>query len=463
MAHKIKTKVRGGTMKNLKSKFRKTALAIMIASAGLLGASSTANANEGDPWFRAWKGSEWVPFLEMYYQFVEEVDNQFFAINTYLSEIYAYLTKGEGETGKGVIGTMLKIWSEERPFLENMTNQQANWQRTTAAEMMPAQTAMARAPDPRSCSELPTTIGARYATGGGGSSRRARVPTETNIAKSQGGTKPNDVAYANEMYSTHKSSGYCTKEDAQFPNSTVDRNAAGCTMGDTAKMPDADARIQSVFRPAHDYTDANAVKQHGTSLTYNLGRSTPSPVGDQAKAADDAIATMITRFSPPALPKEVEQTPAGRVLFTKIKTFNARISPALEFLASAKARNDASQSDIPAEYSNGILADFKDFYGRMFAGSPVPEKPSEAEVMRYEVLRRYADTNGEWMKTLMAQGDAGKIAQIQAQTQGVELYLLYNLHERQVETNAILSALLAQSVNPITRAELQSTSNQISK
>lgn len=450
-------------MKNLKNKFRKTALAVMIASAGLLGASTTANAYEGDPWFHAWEGYEWTPFLDMYYQFVEEVDNQFFAINTYLSEIYAYLTKGEGETGKGVIGVMQKIWSEERPFLENMTNQQANWQRATAAEMMPAQTALSRAPDPRSCYELPTTIGARYATGGGGSSRRARASTETSIAKSQGGTKPNDVAYANEMYSAHKSSGYCSKEDAQYPNGSVDRNAAGCTIGDTAKMPDGDARIQSVFRPAHDYTDANAVKKYGSSLTYNQGKSSPSPVGDQAKAADDAISTMITRFSPPALPKEVEQTPAGKVLFTKIKTFNARISPALDFLASAKSRYDATHSDIPTQYADSILADFKDYYARMFPGADPIEKPSEAEVMRYEVLRRYADTNGEWMKTLMAQGDAGKIAQIQAQTQGVELYLLYNLHERQVETNAILSALLAQSVNPITRAELQATSNQISK
>jgi len=447
--------------KTLGTKLKKTAAIVGIALAGLMATSKPATAfTEVDPIFDAWSTS-------VYAAFVEEVDNQFFAINTYLAEIYAYLSTGEGDMGTGVVGTMNKIWEEQRPYMENMTGQQSAWSRRNMLDGMAGQTVVNKLPDPRACSELPMTMGARGMAGAGsGGMRVSKGATEARLAAQGGGSKSSDVQYAADIQATHLASGYCSATDASYldknGNATTARGAFGCAVGDTHKMPDADARIQSVFRPAHDFADPNAVKTYGTSLTYNNGSTSPSPVGDQAKAADDAIATMIARFSPPALPKEVEQTSAGKVFLAKVKVFNSRVSPALDFLTTAKARLDASQNSVPN--GSAVLADLQDFFHRLYPSSPVPQNASDAEIMRYEVLRRYADPEGTWSQALTAaSGDAAKLATIQAQTQAVELYLLYNMHDRQLETNSLLSAILAQSVNPITRAELQAASSQIAK
>ena len=384
-----------------------------------------------------------------------------------MAEIYAYLNAGEGETGTGVIGTMNKIWQEQRPYQENMGNQNASWNRRSALDAIPGQAIANRFADPRNCSELPMMMGARSATGGGGGgSRASRGATEAVIAKQMGGTKPNDVAHAAALYGGHKAGGYCTSEDANYvktDDSVGDsRQGFDCLPGDTKKMPDGDARVQSILRPAHDYTDPNAIKQYGTSLTFNNGAAS-LPIGDQAKAADDAIATIAARFSPPTLPKDVEQTPSGKILLTKVKAFNARVSPAIEAMSSAAARLNASKNGIPAAQVASLLADFQAVYGRLFPGSPVPSNVSEEEVMRYEVLRRFADPSGNWLKTLNATGDAARVGQIQAQTQAVELQLLYTLNERANETNMLLSALVAQSVNPITRQEIDNLAHNAQK
>lgn len=450
--------------KSFATRLKKTGVALGLVAAGLLGAASPASATE--PAFFGWLGGEWTPFLTSYQAFVQEVDNQFYAINTYLSDIYTYMASGEGDTGTGIIGAingnMNKIWAEQRPYMENMTGQQSSWERRNMLDGLSGAAILARTADPRNCSELPAAAGARMA-GGGGSARPSKGGTEARLAVQQGGSKTSDLAYANDAYLAHKAGGYCSAEDARFPHDRSVRNAGGCSDADVHKMPDGDSRVQSIFRPAHDYADAAAVKKYGTSLTYNLGRSSPLPIGDQAKAAEDAIATMVSRFSPPSLPKSVEETAAGKVLMTKIKVFNSRISPAIDFLTTSKSRLDVAQSTLPAAVLAEMLSDFKEVYARLFPGSDVPENVSDAEVMRYEVLRRYADPEGDWTTTLTSTGDAAKVGQIQAQNQAVELYLLYNMHERQLETNALLSALVAQSVNPITRAEIEAAAIKIGR
>lgn len=448
--------------KTIKNTMKKTALALSLAASGFLASTAPAHAYyESDPWFHEWVGTTYVAF-------VEEVDNQFFAINTYLAEILDYMENGTDDSGTGIIGginaQLAKIWEEARPFMENTSNQNAAFNRRTALDVAAGQTIMSRKSDPFNCSEIPMMTGARYATGGGGghmAMRQSKGSSESKLAMLAGGTKPNDLSYANDAYSNHKTNGYCSPQDATFSDGT-DRNRSGCSKGDINKMPDGDARVQSVFHPAHDFNTPSAVQKYGHSLTYNNGKTTPLDIGDQAKAADDAIATMVALFSPPALPKEVEQSPAGKILTTRIKVFNARVSPAIDFLTTQKAAHDASQSTLPKAVADVILSDFKVVYQRLFNATP-PDTPSDADIVRYEVLRRYADPQGEWLKTLLASGDAAKVAQIQAQSQAVEMYLLYNMHERQVETNALLSALVAQSVNPITRAELEAAATKASK
>ena len=447
------------TNKNFKSAMKKSLASACVAAACAM-ASTPASAvyypdgSLGDP-----KAAERFELWDrtIYKVFVQEVTNQFYAINTYLAQIYAYLRDGEGDTGKGVIGTMNKIWTEQRPYMESMSSQQSAWNRRNMLDGVVAQTIANKLPDPRSCSEIAAVHGARASGGGGGGGGGggvSRGTTEAKVAKEAGGGKPSELAHANTVYVDHKGKGYCASEDATYAGTNNSREAFGCTAADIRKMPDADARVQSIFRPAHDFTNPQAVKQYGSSLTFNNGKSTPLPIGDQAVAADDAAANIVARFSPPYLPKEVEQTEGGRMLLTKVKVFNARISPAIYALAQTSARLTATKTNLPAAALAAMKADFNITFRNLHPDSEVPETLSEAEVMRHEVMSRYADTLSTWNTSLKA-ATPDMVGKIQAQNQAVELYLLYNIHERQQEGNAILAAILAQAVNPVTKAELE--------
>ena len=435
---------------NFKTAMKRTLVGACVAIACATSSAPAAAFVEVDPQFRIWEGA-------IYSVFVQEVTNQFFAINTYLAQTYAYLRDGEGDSGKGVIGTMNKIWTEQRPYMEGMSNQQSAWGRRNTMDGVIAQTIANKLPDPRSCSEIPTTGGARASAGGGGGGgggNAARGATEAKVAANAGGAKPSDLAHANTLYVDHKGKGYCSIEDAQFSGTDKAREAFGCSVADTHKMPDGDVRVQSIFRPAHDYKNPADVIKYGSSLTFNNGQKTALPIGDQAAAADDAASNIIARFSPPYLPKEIEQTSNGKILLTQVKVFNARISPAIYALAQASARLTAANVSLPPAKVAEMKTDFDDVYSRLHPGAEAPVALSEAEVMRYEVMRRYADLLGSWNKDL-AKASPDMVGKIQAQNQAVELYLLYNIHERQQETNAILAAMLAQAVNPVTKSEIE--------
>jgi len=442
------------------TKLKKTAVALSIVATGFLGASSPAHAYEGDPWFHEWVYTTYVAF-------VEEVDNQFFAINTYLAEIYAYMTKGEGETGKGVIGTMLKIWGEERPYLENMGNQGAAWNRRNTLDALPGQTILNRAPDPRNCTEIIRGAAGRGSMGGGGGTRAGKARVESLAAANSPGTRVSDTDHAADVLSVHgsASNGYCSKQDVSYTGDAAKafgatRNASSCTA--VGAMPDADARVQSIFVPAHDFEkvaagDAAEIAK-ATSLTFN---------DDQQKAAAYASKNLASSFSPPAMSKEAEDSPAGKLLLAKQKILQARISPAVSAIAQiAAGRSPVALGTTAADgLAQSWLTNATPVYQRVFpAGTVVPQKPSSMEILRYEVYRRFLDIGGgadSWTTKLNENQDPAKIAQIQAETQAVQLYVEFELLNRIEENNAIQAAILAQLVNPITKQEVSAGASNV--
>lgn len=436
-------------MKNLKSKFKKTALAVVIASAGLLGVSNTASAYEGDPWFHAWEGYEWIPFLDMYYEFVAEVDNQFFAINTYLSEIYAYLTKGEGETGKGIIGVMGKIWQEQREFQETTMKNQAQMNRVTQTDAAVSNRIAKNMPNPRNCSEIPRVMGARMAGGGGRGGRASKGMIEKVVANNAAGTAPSSTAQAGEVYGTHAQAKYCSKADITYTNGQT-HAAFGCTAASTT-MPDGDSRVQSLFVPAHDFETPSK------ALEANLTFSEP----DHIQASADSAKTLVASFSPIGLTKDVETTPDGKTYLSKVKVFNARVSPAVHALAQIASMR-IPDKNLPQFLSDGWKGTAGPVYSRIFPGMKLPDQPSDAEVMRFEVVRRFADFGPDsWYQKLLDDDDETNQVRELNSTQAVALYLNWQIHNRLEENNAIQAAILAQLVNPVTKADMDTAAKAV--
>ena len=348
--------------------------------------------------------------------------------------LYTYMISGVGDVGTGIVGT---ISGNARAKMSHDEIQGANQAAYTAAlersrdaEMIAANTLNKEIGDPRSCQEdqILASHGVRGANVDAAVvSSRAAAASNKKAAEHLAGTQPSDAAHA----------GVIINEQKEFA-SPADVKAGRAQALGSKGMPDANVRVQSLFTPAHDYTDpAAAAKQ---SVTFN---------DDQVAAAQLAIDNIAARFSPPALPQGVEATPAGLLYIAKTKIFNARLSPAIMGLSGISSRR------APADLGNNAAqwATASSEYAALFPGVSKPDRPSELELLRLEVMRRYAGS--QWIADLKKSGSPAQVAVEQAVTDSVKLKVLYEIHTRLEENSAIQSAILAQLVNPVSRVEME--------
>lgn len=446
-------------MKNgWKAKLKKTIAGVAVA-ASLGSVSLPAHAYEGDPWFHFWVDT-------VYVQFASAVTNQFFGINTYLDMIYTYMISGEGDFGSGIIGGITKhmdlLWSQQRQWQEEMVNKQASYGIKTAVDAATANTIASRIADPRVCSEIPQRVAGKMAGGGGYGAKRAAASVAKVVAENQIGTKPNEAAYASDLVRDHgsESSKTCTDEDVKYTGPAASmygetRNRFGCTKAGT--MPDGDVRAQSIFVPAVDYTKVAKSDPDETaksmSMTFNQ---------EQSLVAEKAIKNGIAAFSPPAMPKDVEGSAPGRMLLAKQLVYKARVSAAETAMAAIKVDRDPSNdlnkdSSIIQNWKNVARPVYEAVYGPIFARKYLPDVPSAAEFLRFEVVRRVFDTTSDnnWQNELAKDDNTARIARMQAETEALQLYTLQKILHRLEEGNAVQAAILAQMINPVTKDELQ--------
>jgi hypothetical protein len=427
-------------MKKITHNLKKIALAVTMA-AGAFSMPTPAHAYESDPWFHEWVLSEYAAF-------VSEVDNQFFAINTYLSEIYTYMISGEGDTGTGIIkaitGNMNKIWAEQQQFTEATNKNAAQMGRVTATDAAVSNRIAASLPDPRACDEIPKVMGGRMGGGGGGGSRNSKGAYEAPVVNKGGGTSLNNATQAGQVYGTHaggNGNNYCSTADVKYTNGEA-HAAFGCSAASTT-MPDGDARVQSLFIPAHDYNNASVAAAQ--SITFKP---------ESAKAAQDAATSILSSFSPAALPKDLETSSEGKTYLARVKVYNARISPAVHALAQL-ASSRSPDLNLPAPFKAAWMSVAQPVFAHILPGVTVPEVPSEAEVTRFEVLRRYADFGTtSWANDVIKDTDQGRLLQMLNTTEAVKLYVEWQIHNRMEENNALQAAILAQLTNPINKGEL---------
>ena len=430
-------------MKNAGSSIKKAALASAIAL-GMLSMSAPAQAAESDPWFRSWQR----PFVTQYNAFVTRVDNQFFAINTYLAEIYAYMNSGEGDMGTGIIGTMVKLSKMQQEANTAAITEGAQMNRVTAADAIGAQRSAGALPSRRACSEVAQVMGARASGGGGGGSRAVKGSFERVIMNNTAGTSPTALAQAAETYNTHAQPKYCSPNDVKFSDGKTHK-AFGCAAASTT-MPAGDLRVQSIFVPAHDFT--NPEKASAANLTF-----TP----DQAQAAVDASKNIISAFSPLALSADMEGTDAGKRYLAKVNAFNARISPAIHAISQIASMR-MSEANLPDALAENWKSIATPVYSRIFKGMEVPAKPSEAEIMRFEVMRRYADSGPEsWHQKQITDDDLPRLTREMTDAIVLNTYVNWQAMNRLEENNALQTSILAQMVNPVSKTEMETLGSNV--
>jgi hypothetical protein len=215
-------------------------------------------------------------------------------------------------------------------------------------------------------------------------------------------------------------------------------------------MPDADARVQSLFVPAHNFMNTSEAKVQ--NLTFNT---------EQTQAAVDASKNIVSSFAPIALSADMEKTPSGKAYLSLVKALNARLSPAIHALASiASAREPLAA--LPAYLQDSWAIASSGVMSRIFPGMNPVTNPSDAEVMRFEVMRRYADFGTDsWHNKLIQDNDESNLWLEYNTTQAVNAYIEYELHQRYEESNALNAAILAQRVNPITEEMVRSAATSV--
>lgn len=419
-------------------KIKKTILAISVASFCAL--SSPVNAGmESDPHFRSWQAAEFNPWMMQ--------------ISNTLNQIYAYLISGSGDTGTGIVGTMNKIWSQQRPYMEAVGSISDTTNKSLAKEAPAAHVIAQRMPDPRSCSDLVRNAGPRSG-GGGGGAKISRAKTELALSNNGAGTKISDNAYSTEIYSAVKDLKSCSKKDVGYldasGNQVKNRGAFGCTA--SGDYPGADSTVASILKPAYNREKISDGDQEALIKSYSLTLNK-----DQKALAERAGVNLVSAYQPPALPKDVENSPVGRAFLAKVKAYETRVSPGMVAVAQhTEAISESSESGPQTKITQAWIDSAKDVYARIFKGYTPPANPSADEVARFEVFRRYSDFgSGSWDEELSQDQDSGRILQMMARSQAVELKLLHGLYEEAKLTNQLNTAILAQLTNPITTAELK--------
>lgn len=407
--------------------------------------------------------------MNQFYNFVVDASKQIYGE---LHAIYNYLAYGIVENtaaaGKGLIGTINKNHDLDRVALEEQFALNHARMQELMMKQAYANKVVGQVQDYRACDDIVVDSLARSANGGGAYGRgsgssAAKGETEAAVAKSSAGGTMSEISTASKIYAEHKADGYCSKEDV-FYSDGKKRNAFDCEK--PGEMPDGDSRAQSIFAPAHDYTNPSVVAKQ--TLTFGNG-------GKHKKAADASIRNIVSAFSPPALPKDAESTDAGKLYQGKTKVFNARVSSAVHALAAMADRRIPGDIGSGATSTSGGSSFFswggdkwKTVYARIFKinDADVPEKLSEADSLRFEAYLRYYDNStlgDSWYTQKVEDGEGDDLVKEQLRMGAVEMLMLYNIHQRLEENNMIQAAILSHMINPITKSDIEQTGRSASK
>lgn len=303
-----------------------------------------------------------------------------------------------------------------------------------------------RIPDANACVEA-TAAGGRGSAGSNTNAAKAAL-AENSVKMFTGASTGINEAKNNVM--GRVSIDVCSGEDVKY-------NRGGCSA--IGQYPDRDKSASSLTTPPLSVSDAQGNKVSNQS--YNV---------KQMKVADAAKHNLIGNLPLQQLnDRNLEDTKEGREYLSAFSSFVARSTAgtnAVDSILSIKKSGDVSVNSRGVNIGSGLGstvgavqawtdASVKTKYETLFPGAEFPPKPSEWEMLRYEIYSRYADTTGaDAWQVKISSTDEKETAHEQARMQAIDLRLQMLQIERTEDTNILLAALLGQQLQPVDKVML---------
>lgn len=385
-------------------------------------------------------------------------------LNTKLGDLGQYL-HGNENMGNGLIELLMSINSklgQQNAFDNSSISQADELARTRLKTQGEINDALQRGValdgssihnEEQACEEM------TFASGRGAAASTTRQAKQVltqvfdeNIQDSRSGL--NNIG---RLYAQH-SNTYCSEEDVQ-------NKRPGCSkVGD---YPGADIQATSLT------TGATQSSGTPTNVSFNA---------DQVKAALAYINTVTPMVPSDAAPSSLN-SPDGKMYQTELNRYRARVSGVtdgyLDQLA-LRAQPDAIQKALqgqqnitystvnPSVLTNegfgsdgqqnwaSVESKYKQIFG---SDTPFPSKPSEWEVLRYDVFSRYADASdaNSWQAQVASFTEQQGVQELDRMT-ALSLRLQLMSIEQQQETNRLLQLIASNQLDPMTAQELRSQS-----
>ena len=353
-------------------------------------------------------------------------------------------------SAQGVVPSLLQIQIEalkqldanNTEIVKNLSNAMGNIEKTR----MEYEDEMDRMPDVygNACAEV--TYAPTRSGGGATTSNVAKIGSIREDLKRENAEDSDTETYKSAVAKAQ--AGFCTDEE-------IENGKGACRNPGSVRMPNADITAGSLFKGA---------VQDGQPTNMSLNR-------DQQKAAQ----AYASNVSVGKYPQKVDVgSIGGQAAYTarmarydeSADLYNARASAAFHAINQIKAFNSApTQEETPQLYEQqktrwSRSAD-PDVYKRVLPGEKFPEVPSEKEILRYDVMSDYADYADDGIIN-----ESGSMKGQDASTQLVILqlkanYISYLRLQRQEEANAMLAALVGQSLNGVQYDRLASEADAI--
>lgn len=303
-----------------------------------------------------------------------------------------------------------------------------------------------RIPDANACVEA-TAAGGRGSAGSNTNAAKAAL-AENSVKMFTGASTGINEAKNNVM--GRVSIDVCSGEDVKY-------NRGGCSA--IGQYPDRDKSASSLTTPPLSVSDAQGNKISNQSYDVK-----------QMKVADAAKRNLIGNLPLQQLnDRNLEDTKEGREYLSAFSSFVARSTAgtnAVDSILAIKKSGDVSVNSRGVNIGSGLGStagasqawtdtSVKTKYATLFPGAEFPPKPSEWEMLRYEIYSRYADTTGaDAWQVKISSSDERETAHGQARMQAIDLRLQMLQIERTEDTNILLAALLGQQLQPVDKVML---------
>ena len=354
------------------------------------------------------------------------------ATNTQLGYTHSYLTTGVGGSPGGVIALLGGI-NERLGMVTNANDEAVENDDLAARQRIYDERMMdergSRIPKPsnvrRACVQATSASGrAGAARATGGASRAA--------GGAAGGRYDDDRPQIQALVdagSKRGELGVCSASD-------VENRRPGCQSGGVGERPSADVRTSSLFD--------GGVRQGPVNLSID---DQGFKIGQQ----------LISNVAPLPLDKPTNEqqrdSQGGVIYMLNYNRYAARASTATDAMADilgfgvAMNVEGASMDGAQAEPFLRTWASNQAEYEQIFGAGTFPAVPSERELLRFSVFKHYAGVQDKQKSAAMSPEDR---EQAQIELMAINNRVQFELLQRQEKTNALLSAILAQQMDPIT-------------